>query len=216
MMGVIIDFPGKKGSKGKAKGNEGLIEEDFSGLMRRKGKDYWAAMLLRGAYETKSGAGRWAQRKVWEMRRKSLREAEETISRPSIPDEKKKQLAKLLAGTNEDDAWDIENTAMAVVNHANGKFDDRQFDYVLRALNAWRSGKIKEFALNERKAIGSNKALSGKEKAVLGKMMAIALEKDDIAIAILTRNAIFYQFDNSPVEEKLAKVERSLETFRHL
>ncbi len=214
-MAVILNFFRKGGNKG---GNDkGKPEkETFKEFTEMKGGDYWAASFLRGPYATKPGSERWAQRKIWEMKMKNLDDAKKTVESSSVPEEKKKVLMDLLTTVKKDDAWDIENSIIATLNHADGTFNDKQFDYVVRALNAWRSGKIKEFAQKEKEALDSNGGLSKKERNVLGEMFDLVLEKDEIAIAIVTRNVIFYQFDKEPAEEKIKKAEKSLDIFKHL
>jgi len=214
-MAVILNLF-KKGGNKNGNDKKKPEKETFREFTEMKGPDHWAASFLRGPYATKPGSERWTQRKIWEMKMKNLDDAKKTVESSPVPEEKKKTLMDLLTTVKKDDAWDIENSVIAVLNHANGTFDDKQFDYVVKALNAWRSGKIKEFAQKEKEALESREGLSKKERKVLGEMLDIVLEKDEIAIAIVTRNVIFYQFDRKPVEEKIAKAEESLDIFKQL
>lgn len=225
-MAVILNLFRKGGNKG---GNDkGKPEkETFKEFTERKGSAFFAAGILKDSYtifsryrgkenDEKVGWKAKAVKKVEDSQIADFEKEMENVKKAEIQGEKKTMLLELYSNAKKEDAWDREYTTSIAASYINGVFGDEQLDYSTRALNAWRSGKIKEFAEQEKKTLETNTKLSKKEKEVLGEMADIALAKDDISTAIIMRRFVNDLFDDTPAEEKLQRAEEAIETFKHL
>jgi hypothetical protein len=206
-MAVILDlFKRGKRNRDGGKPEKKPEKETFPEFTKQRGPNYWAAVEMKGPYA----------RKPEKSELKRFGEMKEEVAKADIPEDEKKTLLELFNTVKKDDNWDVGNTSAIGVNYVRGNFSKELRDHTMKALAAWRSGKIKELIKEESKSLDSKENLTGQEKTILGKMLEIASEKDDLSAAIILRNYIYYQFDKNPVEEKIEKANRGIEIFQHL
>ncbi|NYZ76722.1 hypothetical protein H0O02_00205 [Candidatus Micrarchaeota archaeon] len=205
-MAVILSLFGKGGNnKGNGKGSEKPTEK-FHDLAEKQGESHWSAVFLRGQFEKKP-------------EKKELARSEEIkkeVAESKIPENEKKVLLDLFSTINAEDAWDTHCTSSLGFNYTRGIYSKGQMEYLLKALHAWRAGKIRQYAMIEKTALDGKQGLSGEEKKLLDRMLTIGLGKDDLAVAITMQAAIKFQFDESPAKEKIGKANEQIEVFRHL
>lgn len=198
----VIDLTERNNNK--LKRNGGTPErpkEPFKKIARHTGPSSFAAGFLLGNYARKPDK---SELKAFDEQKKEIRDSK-------LPDKEKKRLLELHSSAKRDDMWDMDETSKIIANYITGAFTKELADYRIKALEAWRKGKIKEFAKKELEGIESKK-IDEKLKSALKKMLAVGSNRTDLVAALAVRNLINYLFSKGKVEDKVKDIEELTES----
>ncbi len=195
-------IPFAQNSKKDGNNSEDGKGNEFKRLTKRTGDASFAALYVHGIYSTTPG----------EKEFKALEDLKERVRRSNLPEKDKKRFVGILETVKKTDTWDVEETSRIVANSIEGgSLSGENLEYRLKALEAWRSGRIKELGEKELKEL-DGREMDEAVKQALRKMLMIGINKSDLCAALAIRALSGYIYKPGKREDMIEGIEKVTET----
>lgn len=202
-MAVVLSIKGE--NKGKKKPEPKNEKGEFSRIASKKGKYWFAAMMLKGRYEDALDPEEI----------KLIKDLKKNIKKSKLEDDEKEKLAALLDGINTKDRWDASTSYDVVKKRINAKINAEHSEAMAESLVSWRKGKIAEFAKKYMEQVKKSD-IKPELKHGITRLLMIGADKGGLSAATAVEKSIEHQHSEEKTSKKLEALEELSKIVIHI